>query len=180
MTDTSEPSRQHSAWIWLAIVGAVSLIGGVLALANPFAATLAAEMLAAWTFLIFGVLQLLQATRMRDWRGFTWSLLLGLVTVVVGVSLLLDPAAGVISLTVLVAVLFLVLGAVKVLYALAYRPLPGWLLPLLSGLLSVVLGLMILANFPWSAAAVLGVLLAVELISNGVFCLVVAFGLRGR
>lgn len=174
----TQVERLRSSWIWLAILGAVSLIGGVLALANPFAATLAAVFLAGWTFLIFGILQIVQAFGLRGWSGFLWSLLLGVLTTVVGLSLLLHPAAGALSLTMLVAVLFLVLGAVKIMYAFSLRPVSGWGFALLSGIISILLGIMIIADYPWSAAAVLGILLAVELLSNGIFLLMVAFGLR--
>jgi uncharacterized membrane protein HdeD (DUF308 family) len=77
-----------------------------------------------------------------------------------------------------VAVLFLVLGAVKIMYAFSLRPVPGWVFAVLSGVISVLLGIIIIADYPWSAAAVLGILLAVELLSNGIFLLAVALGLR--
>ena len=178
MSSVEHGSRLRSSWIWLAILGAISLIGGIFALLNPFAATFAAVLLAGWTFLVFGVLQVIQAFQIRGWSGFLWSLLLGILTLAVGLSLLLNPATGALSLTLLVAVLFLVLGVVKVMYAFSLRPVSGWIFALLSGVISVLLGIMILADYPWSAAAILGILLAVELLSNGVMLLMIAFGLR--
>lgn len=178
MANTVGNQSVHASWGWLALLGAISFIGGILALANPFGATLAAALLAAWTFVLFGVLQIIQAFRVRGWSGFLWSLLLGVVTLAVGISILARPGAGIVSLTVLVAIMFLVLGVVKLMYAFALRPISGWVWVLVSGLISLLLGVMILADMPWSAAAVLGILLAVELLSNGVFLLFVAFGLR--
>lgn len=178
MATAAHVERLRASWVWLAILGAISLVGGILALINPFAATLAAVFLAGWTFLLFGVLQLIQAFRTTGWPGFLWSLLLGLLTVAVGISLLINPTAGALSLTMLVAVLFLVLGVVKILYAFSLRPVPGWGFAALSGAISILLGIMIIADYPWSATAVLGILLAVELLSNGIFLLVVALGLR--
>ncbi|MEQ9247113.1 MAG: DUF308 domain-containing protein, partial [Nitratireductor sp.] len=100
-------------------------------------------------------------------------------TLAVGISIIAKPAAGIISLTILVAIMFLVLGVVKVMYAFAFRPLSGWGWVLFSGIVSLLLGVMILADMPWAAATILGILLAVELLSNGVFLLLIAFGLRG-
>jgi uncharacterized membrane protein HdeD (DUF308 family) len=54
----------------------------------------------------------------------------------------------------------------------------GWGWGVASGILSIILGIMIIAGFPWSAATILGILLAIELLSNGVFLLLLAFGLR--
>jgi uncharacterized membrane protein HdeD (DUF308 family) len=178
MATGAHVERLRASWIWLAVLGVISLVGGILALLNPFAATLAAVLLAGWTFLLFGILQVIQSFSITGWPGFLWSLLLGVVTVAVGGSLLLNPAGGALSLTVLVAVLFLVLGAVKVMYAFSLRPISGWGFAALSGVISILLGLMILADFPWSATAVLGILLAIELLSNGIFLLMVALGLR--
>ncbi|EKF43663.1 HdeD family acid-resistance protein [Nitratireductor indicus] len=178
MANTAGNTPVHTSWGWLALLGAISLIGGLLALANPFAATLTAALLAAWTFVLFGVVQIIQAFRVRGWSGFLWSLLLGVLTLAVGISILVRPGPGIVSLTVLVAVIFLVLGVVKLMYGFALRPLPGWGWVLASGLISIVLGVMILSDMPWSAAAVLGILLAIELLSNGIFLLLVAFGLR--
>ena len=178
MATGTQIERLKASWIWLAILGAISLIGGILALINPFAATLAAVFLAGWTFLLFGLIQIIHAFRVRGWPGFLWSLLLGVLTVAVGISLLFNPVSGALSLTLLVAILFLVLGAVKIMYALSLRPVSGWGFAALSGVISVLLGVMILADYPWSATAILGILLAIELLSNGIFLLMIALGLR--
>ncbi|MBX3570099.1 MAG: HdeD family acid-resistance protein [Rhizobiaceae bacterium] len=178
MTTGEQMSGLKRAWLWLAILGAVSLIGGVLALLNPFAATLAAVLLAGWTFLIIGVVQIIHAFGVRGWPGFLWALLLGLLTAVVGISILANPFAGAITLTTVVAVLFIVIGVIKLMYAFSLRPLSGWVLVALSGIISILLGVMIFSDFPWAASAVLGILLAIELLSNGAFLLVVALGLR--
>lgn len=179
MADMAEHRHLRTSWGWLALLGAISLIGGLVALANPFAATVTAALIAAWAFVLFGALQIIQAFRLRaSWPIFLWSLLLGALTLAIGISLLLRPMEGIISLTVLVALIFVVLGIVKLMYAFSLRPLSGWGWVLASGLLSLVLGVMIMAEMPWAASAVLGIMLAVELLSNGIFLLIVAFGLR--
>jgi len=178
MANAAQGERMRSSWIWIAVLAVISLIGGIFALANPFAATVAATFMAGWTFAIFGAIQIVQAFQVRGWGGFLWALLFGVLTLVVGISLLYNPLGGMISLTLLVAVLFLVLGVVKLMYAFSLRPLSGWGWTLASGILSIILGIMILADFPWAAASVLGILLGVELISNGVMFLLLALGLR--
>jgi len=163
----------------LAFLGVISIIGGLLALINPFAATLTAAMLAAWIFLIFGLLHIVQTFRAQSRGGaFLWNLLIGLLMVALGLSLIFRPLEGIISLTVVVAIMFIVLGIAKLLYAFGLRPLPGWGWVLLSGIVSLVLGIMILADLPWAAASILGILLAIELLSNGVFMLLVGLSLR--
>lgn len=177
-TTTLHSDKLKPSWIWMAVLAVISLLGGFFALMNPFAATLAATLLAGWTFIFLGALQILQSFQVKEWPGFLWALFFGILTLVVGGSLVFNPLAGMVSLTLLVAVLFLVMGVVKIMYALSLRPISGWLWVLASGIVSLALGVMILADFPWSATAVLGILLAVELLSNGVLFLFIALGLR--
>ena len=162
----------------LVALAVVSLIGGVLALLNPFAATLAATLMAGWFFMLLGGLQVVQSFQVQGWGGFLWALLFGVLSLLVGVSLVFNPLAGMVSLTLLVAVLLLVTGAIKVFYAFSLRPVTGWGWVLVSGLLSIVLAVFIFTNFPYAAGTVLGIFLAVELISNGVLFLFIALGLR--
>jgi len=178
MATTVHEEGLRKSWIWMAIFAVISLVGGVLALLNPFAATLAATLMAGWAFALLGVLQIIQAFQVQRWGGFIWALLFGILTLVVGGSLLFNPLAGMVSLTLLVAVLFLATGVVKLFYAFSLRPVTGWGWVLLSGIVSVALGAMILTDVPWSVANILGILLGVELISNGVLFLFVALGLR--
>lgn len=152
---------------WI-VLGGLSIVAGGLALANPLAATLTAERLAGWSFLFIGLLQVIAVFQQKSWRGRIWAILAGLAFAILGFMLLTRPLAGILSLTLIVAILFLVTGAVKVAMAFALDRGNGFWLILLSGALSVVLALMILANFPASAATILGILLAIELISNGV------------
>lgn len=178
MAATAHNGKLRNSWIWLALFAVISLVGGVLALLNPFAATLAATMLAGWTFIFLGGLQVIQSFQVQGWSGFLWALLFGLLSLVVGVSLVFNPLAGMVSLTLLVAVLFLATGAVKIFYGFSLRPVSGWGWVLFSGIVSFALGILIFADLPWAAVSVLGILLGVELISNGVLFLFVALGLR--
>lgn len=178
MTDVADSGKLKSSWVWLAILAVISIIGGLLALLNPFAATLAATLMAGWAFAILGVIQIVQSFQLRGWAGFLWALLFGVLSLLVGIALLANPLAGMVSLTLLVAVLFLVTGVIKLAYAFSLRPVSGWGWVLASGILSLALGLMIAADFPWAAVSVLGILLGVELLSNGVLFLLVALGLR--
>ena len=178
MATTVHEEGLRKSWVWMAILAVISLVGGVLALLNPFAATVAATLMAGWAFALLGALQIIQAFQVQGWGGFIWALLFGILTLVVGGSLLFNPLAGMVSLTLLVAVLFLATGVVKLFYAFSLRPVTGWGWVLLSGIVSVALGAMILTDVPWSVANILGILLGVELISNGVLFLFVALGLR--
>ncbi|WP_322990278.1 DUF308 domain-containing protein [Hoeflea sp.] len=178
MADNGLNAGFGKAWIWMALLAVICIVGGFMALLNPFGATIFAVTLAGWVFLLQGALQVVSAFRTRDWPGFIWSLGLGVLSLIVGVVLVVNPLAGSISLTLLVAILFLVTGVAKLMFALSLRPFGGWGWGVLSGLISLMLGVLILSDFPESAAAILGLLLGIELVSNGVLFLFVALGLR--
>lgn len=160
-------------FLWL-VTGILSVIGGIVALANPLAATLAAELIAGYMFVAVGIMTLISAFGDQGWGGRIVSIVLGLLILFLGVSLIGHPLRGMISLTYLVAVMMLVLGICRILLAFSARAqnLRGILI--VSGVLSLVLGGMIFANWPQAAAVVLGLLLGIELISNGISMIVLS------
>lgn len=164
-------------WPWL-VAGIVALAGGILALLNPMAATLAAERIAGVVFLIVGLLQLLDFFSATKWSGRFLSLLLAIVLIVLGLDLLMEPMRGILALTFTVAILFLASGGMKIALAFGSRGTSFFWPVLFSGALSALLGFMILAKFPASAAVALGILLGVDLISAGVSFLAIWVVLR--
>lgn len=153
-------------FLWFA-VGVFSVVGGLFAFANPLSATLTAELVAGWLFLAIGLLTLFSAFQDQGWGARIWAILLGCVITVFGFNLLAHPLEGVLSLTFGIAILLMIIGVFRL--VIAFSPMGGAArgLMILSGLVSVVLSLMIFANYPWSSAVVLGVYLSVELIFNG-------------
>ena len=165
-------------WVFMLITGVIALAGGIFALFNPLAATITAVLLAAWLCIIVGVIEILSVFSAKGWGGRIWALILGALTVFLGGWMLSNPLPSVLALTWLIGLVFLATGATKVVLAFGVRGTGYFWVVLLSGALSVLLGFMVLSNFPYSAATILGVLLAVELISSGIAN--IALGLRLR
>ena len=161
----------------LGVLGIVMLLGGLLAFLKPFAASLAAEAVAGLAFLTAGVMQLWQAitdtTRSTGDRGLTS--LLGVVFVLFAISLVLNPLAGLITLTFLVAVFFTVIGALRVGLAWHLRPTRGWGWIMTSGVLSLLLAALIVLGLPEAALGLLGLFLSVDLTVAGVVTLALAW-----
>ena len=153
-------------------LGGLMVIFGVIALFNPFAATLTVEQFLAWVFLIGGIFQFVAIFRGENWRQKLWSLVLAVVNVWLGVSLLGNPLAGIIALTYVVAIMFAVSGVSKIILSFGLRGTGYFWAVLVSGVISLALAIMVMSNFPQSAVTLLGVLLAVELLSSGVTVIV--------
>ncbi len=170
-----------SRWWAPIVLGVLAVIGGIVAILNPFAATIAATALAAWFFLILGVLMLVAAFRGEDERwGRVWTGLTGVFGVLAGIFILVRPFAGMLSLTLVVGVMFLAVGVTRLWLAWKFRGSRYFWLLLIGGALSVLLGAIIVANFPAAALTVLGILLAVELLSSGVSMIVLGLMARDR
>ena len=167
-------------WIWWFISGLLSLLGGLFALANPLAATLTAELLTGYLFIAVGAMMLVSIFSDTKWGSRILSLLLGLALLLLGFSLVSDPLKGIVSLTIVVAVMMLIAGVFRIILAFGASDSGARVILILAGLVSLVLGAMILLNFPWSAAVVLGILLAVELISNGISLIVVSLAAKSE
>jgi uncharacterized membrane protein HdeD (DUF308 family) len=168
-----------NGWILWMVLGGLSLFAGLIALLNPFAASMAAELIAGWFFVLIGALSCVSAfTGERSRAGRLVGLALGIVFVVLGFSLLAHPLRGLISLTFLVAILLVIGGVFRILFAFGAKDGGVRIAMILSGAISLILAVMIFTNFPASALVVLGVFLAVELISNGVSMIVLSFAVR--
>ena len=144
------------------------------------AATLTAALLTGYVFIGVGVLLLLSVFGDDRWNSRLLSLVLGLVVLALGISVVGNPLEGVLSLTVAVAVLMLVIGVLRIVLAFGMPTTGLRLFLILAGIVSLVLGVMILSNFPYSAAVVLGILLAIELLSNGASLIALALAARDR
>jgi uncharacterized membrane protein HdeD (DUF308 family) len=167
-------------WGWFLALGILLLIAGVTAIAFPLVSTIAAKIALGWIFLVSGVVLAIHAFSIQQWRGFLTELLLGILYVVAGGWLAFFPFTGIVTLTILLAALFLAEGVVEVVMALRVRPHEGWGWLLLSGLVAVAVGVLIAAELPSSAAWAIGLLAGVNLLSTGVSFLVLAMmGRRG-
>ncbi len=163
--------------LWI-IIGIVSIIGGIVALANPVIATFTAAQIAAYVFIFVGIIQILGAFGEAGFGAKLWNTVLGALAIWLGISILGNPLAGVLALTTMVAVLFLAAGIIKLILAVSLEDRSFFWLMLLSGIVSIVLAVMIFSNWPYSAGTVLGILLGVDLISNGVSLIAMGSALR--
>jgi len=152
---------------WQVLIGVLAIVGGVIALMNPLAATLTAEQMTGWIFVFIGIVQIVGIFTAEGFWNRVLTGVLGVVFGLVGISLLNNPLTGILSLTIIVAILFLAGGIFKLVVAISVGVKLLWPVAL-SGVVSLILAFLIFANFPASAATILGLLLAVELISTGV------------
>lgn len=167
-------------WLLLLIAGIVAVVGGVIALFNPIAATLTATTIVAWLFIIMGVLQIVAAFGDMSLGARLWTGALGVLAIIIGVWILNNPIVGTLALTWTIGLLFLIEGIVKIVLSFMARGTGFFWMLLLSGAVSVLLGGMILSQFPASAMTIPGILLAIDLISTGISMVALSLHLKSR
>ncbi len=163
----------------LAILWGVSLIClGVLALASPMLAAVAVNALIGWLIILAGVVHIVVAFHSREAGSVIWRLLVGLAYVAFGGYVIARPTLGVVSLTLLLASLFLVEGIFDIIqFFRAPSALRStWFL--LDGVVTLFLGLMIYMQWPSSSAWAIGTLVGVSLIFSGVTRVMVSLAVR--
>lgn len=153
------------------INGVILIILGVLALFTPLAAAEFLDLLIGCLLFATGFFQVIVSyAAKRHWTYYFTAL----VAIAAGSLLILQPAAGILALAVIVSIYLLIQGCVQIFYAGVYAPFKGWRWLLLSGLISVCLTVLIYIGWPTTAAWILGIMVGVNLISFGLTMLMLA------
>ncbi len=157
--------RKHR---WLYIFEAILLIIlGILAITIPGLFTLATEMFIGWMFILVGLVTGYRAIQSRSAPGFWPSLFSSLVSLVLGVLLLVYPLQGVITLTILLAIFFLLQGIAQLVYAIQLKPINAWGWFFVSGLINLAMAAIIWYGWPSTAIWVIGLLVGINFLMFG-------------
>ncbi|MGH9503691.1 MAG: HdeD family acid-resistance protein [Terriglobales bacterium] len=168
--------RQASGWsiVW----GVLLIVFGILAIGAPLLAAVAVTALIAWLIILAGVIHLVVAFHAHGAGSLIWKLLVGLAYICIGGYLLMHPLLGVASLTLLLASLFLIEGALDVVLYFKLRPGRGAGWVLFDGLVTLVLALFIGFHWPSSSVWAIGTLVGVSMIMSGVTRLMMSVAVR--
>jgi uncharacterized membrane protein HdeD (DUF308 family) len=168
----------HQHWRLSLIEGIVLVVLGVTAVVVP--RTIVVELLFGWLFLISGVTGLITTVLMRRAPGFWWSLLSAILGIWAGLVILMSPEHGILSLTLILIVFFVIEGVASIMFALDHKRAQssrwGWML--VSGIVDLIVAAIILFGLPGSAAWALGLLVGIDLIFGG--SALVAMALHAR
>ena len=168
--------RQASSW---SIVWGILLIGfGMLAIGSPFLAAVAVNAVVAWLIVLAGVVHQTLAFSAHGAGSFIWKLLVGLAYLFFGGYLIMHPVLAVASLTLVLASLFLIEGILDIILFFKMRPMQGSSWVLIDGIITLLLGLMIYAQWPSSSAWAIGTLVGVSMIISGITRVMMSLAMR--
>ncbi len=154
-------------WAWMLSLGIVMVILGVIGLGMTVLFNEIVVMYFGFLLLFGSGVQLMQAFRAEAWKGRVWHVLIALVYIVGGIIAVTEPVIAGMTLALLIAWTLIVIGVLRLVMALQMRGAAGWLWTLLGGVLSVVLGVMIINEWPQSGLWVIGLFVAIEILFAG-------------
>ncbi len=158
--------RLSKCWVWFLSLGIVLMVVGVMAISSALIATLTSILVFGILLMAGGVVQIVNAFLARSWKGFFLHLLAGILHLVVGELMVEHPLLAAEGLTLLLAVSFLVGGALRLVYAL-FESFTGRGWVLLNGLIVLLLGISIWRQWPASSLWVIGLFIGIDLIFSG-------------
>lgn len=171
----------HAKWGWIVALGIVFMIVGVVALGSVVAATASAVLVVGVMMILGGVAEFIAAFNVKDWGKFALWMLLGLLYVAAGIICFLNPFAAATILTLMLGVALVIGAIVRGFLAWSVREAGrpwGWVA--FSALITLLLGIMIIAQWPYSSFYVLGIFLGVDLIFIGSGWLSIGLALKKR
>ena len=175
-----ELAHLRAEWWWFLILGILLVVSGLVALVYPLVASLAVVVVLGMALLISGVATVITSFWAGRWSAMLLGLLIGIFYAVLGFLIMDAPIESTVVLTIVVAAMLVVVGLMRSIAALVLR-FPQWGWSLLSGILSVLLGVMIYKTLQSDAEDVLwiiGLLVGIQLVFDGWFWIMLAVAIR--
>ena len=168
----------RAKWGWIVALGFVYVVAGFIALGSVAMATVASVLVVGVMMIIAGVAELISAFQIKSWGKFLFWALLGALYIVAGFVTFENPLLAAALLTLLLGASLVASGVVRIFLAFNMKREMPWILVALSGVITLLLGLLILAHWPVSSVYVLGLFLGIDLIMAGAGWIGLGFGLR--
>jgi uncharacterized membrane protein HdeD (DUF308 family) len=130
-----------------------------------------------WLLVFGSIFAFIQAFAVGGWNGFFVNLLVAILFGVPGFLLLTKPMAGAEVLTMVMALAFIALGVFEIIAPLAaHLAGAGWWV--LDGAVTLLLGVLVLAQWPLSGLWAIGLYTGITLLVHGFSWIMFALGLH--
>lgn len=149
------------------IVGILLILAGLLAILLPFFAGIAVTAVIGWLLLLAGIAHLIYCWQSRSTGSVIWQLIIAILYLFVGFYMIFHPARGLVTLTLLLASYFVIEGILELVlyFRLRHAHRASWFL--WDGIITLLLGILIWAHWPFSSVWVLGTLIGISLLISG-------------
>lgn len=164
-------------WGWLLALGIALVFLGLIAVIDAVAVSVISIIFFGWVLIVAGIVEAIHAFRHRNGGHFFLHVLDAVFSFIVGIMLLRDSLAGLLVMTLLLAVYFIVAGIFRIVAALTVR-VPGSIWMLVDGIITLILGILVWAQWPTAALWIIGLFIGINLITTGFSQMLLAFAVR--
>jgi uncharacterized membrane protein HdeD (DUF308 family) len=154
------------SWGWFLALGILLMLLGAVCIGTARIATTVAVLIFGWVLLFSAVMWFVNSFRAWGWSGFFMFLLNAIIRGVIGYLLVRHPDAGAAAVTMVLAVLFVVGGIFRT-TASSVIHFPRWGWTAFAGVVSIVLGIMLLMNWAAASTFFIGLAIGIDLIFDG-------------
>jgi uncharacterized membrane protein HdeD (DUF308 family) len=176
--DSSSHAPLRAKWGWIVALGVVYLIAGFIALGSVVMATVASVWVVGIMMIIAGVAEVINAFQVKTWGKFILWLLLGALYIVAGFVAFENPLLTAVWLTLFLGAALVASGIVRIYLAFNMKAGSPWVWVVVSGLITLLLGGIILIHWPVSAVYTLGIFLGIDLVFAGASWIGLGFAMK--
>lgn len=169
-------SPTADGWGWVFAYGVLLAVIGFIAIIEPLATGLATGFLLGSSLIVAGIAGIAAGVSKRGWRSNWIDVVVGLVSLLFGLLVLVNPFAGAMSIVWMMGLWLMVIGILEVSAAIRSAHHRGWLA--FAGIVDALLGIALLLAGPATALLVLAAIVGISFISRGVFLVFFALRLR--
>ncbi len=165
-------------WAGFFVLGILLVVLGFAVMIFPVAGTFAVELLFGLVLLFAGLTQIVLAFRSQGWGGFIITLVIGILYTLVGLLFLFNPFGGAITLTLILGAFLIVDGILRIILAFKLKALSNWVWIFFEGIITALIGIFILVNWPSDSLWVIGFLFGISILFSGLTSMVISFMLK--
>ena len=159
-------------------ISVLLILAGFLLITIPRTTGVAASVFFGWLLVLSGVGHLVFAFHIRSIGGFLWQVLLGILYFLAGGYLLLHPVAGLVTVTLALAIYLFAEGVLELILSLRIRPRRGWAWLLVDAIITLILAFLIWQTWPSNSDWVIGTLVGISILFSGLSRLVLSLAAR--
>lgn len=171
-------SQLQRNWGWILGLGILFLILGFLGLGMVVGLTFVSMIFFAALLFIAGISHIIDVFKHREWKGIIWQSLVAVLYIAAGCIVFYDPFLASVLITAILAGVLIVMGLTRIIMAFYLKDSRGWFWLVLAGLTAIILGVLIIIQWPMSGLWIIGLFIAIELIVTGWTYIFIAFSLK--
>ncbi len=164
---------------WIIALSIALIILGIGAMILPVVASAFFTLIIGWIAIMSGVVMIVQSFQSKPVRGFWLNLIVGIFYVIAGIYILFNLGAAILALTFAFGILFVAEGIFTIIMGFTNKAghRMSWLV-VLNGVITLILGIMVLNSFPFSALWLIGLYVGISLLMSGISLLASALAVR--